>query len=276
MSSITPMTATVVAKTEEVAGVVTLSLQLDHDGEFAFQFGQFNMLSVVGVGEVAISIMGWQDNCLLHTVRSVGRVTRVLTGIKLGQKIGVRGPFGRGWPLHSAIGKDLVFITAGLGCAPAVAAINYAVTHRQKYRNVVILQGVRHSYDLLWREQYQQWRERDGCQVLLAASEEDEKSSKKLKQWRLGVVTELIKDAEFAKDNCAVMMCGPEIMMKAAIEDLDELGVSRDAVYLSMERNFQCGQGLCGHCQIGPYFVCKDGPVFHLPQIEAWFGKEGF
>jgi NAD(P)H-flavin reductase len=92
----------------------------------------------------------------------------------------------------------------------------------------------------------------------------------------MGVVTELIEDAEFARENCTVMMCGPEIMMKAAIEDLDELGVSRDAIYLSMERNFQCGQGLCGHCQIGPYFVCKDGPVFHLPQIEAWFAKEGF
>lgn len=274
MNDMVPVPATLVAKTEEVADIVTLSLKLEGTTSFPFRFGQFNMLSVPGVGEVAISIMGWKDNCLLHTVRSVGRVTQVLTSIKLGQQIGIRGPFGNGWPLDSAIGKDLIFITAGLGCAPAVAAISYAVEHRQNYRDIVILQGVKHHQDLLWQEQYNIWRDRGNCQVLLAASEEKKKNSKH--HWRLGVVTELIKDAVFDRQHCVVMMCGPEIMMKAAIRDLASIGVSDESLYLSMERNFQCGQGFCGHCQIGPYFVCKDGPVFHFPQIKPWFGKEGF
>ncbi len=272
MSEMVPRNATIVAKTEEVSGVTTLSLRLDEDALFSFKYGQFNMLSVFGVGEVAISIMGWKDGNLQHTIRSVGRVTHVLTALKPGQQIGIRGPFGKGWPLSEAVGKDLVFITAGLGCAPAVSAINYAVEHRQNYKKIVILQGVKHHDDLLWREQYEVWRVRDKCQVLLAASEEE----KQKRHWRLGLVTELLNDADFDKRHCVVMMCGPEIMMKAAIRELHQLGVADDVFYLSLERNFQCGQGLCGHCQIGPYFVCKDGPVFRYSDIKPWFGREGF
>ncbi|WED24357.1 FAD/NAD(P)-binding protein [Vibrio sp. JC009] len=272
MNNMVPVSARVVSKTEESPDIVTLSLKLDTDRPFSFHFGQFNMLSVPGVGEVAISIMGYKEGQLLHTIRSVGRVTRVLTAMEPGQQIGVRGPFGKGWPLNEAIGKDLIFITAGLGCAPAVAAINHAIENRQNYRRIVILQGVKHHYDLLWQEQYEIWRVRHKCQVLLAASEEN----KDKRNWRLGVVTELINHAQFDKDSCVVMMCGPEIMMKAAIRDLAKLGVSESAYYLSLERNFQCGQGFCGHCQIGPFFVCKDGPVFHYPEIKPWFGREGF
>ena len=271
-NKMTPIAATLIDKTEEVLDIVTLSLKMEDSTPFEFQFGQFNMLYLYGVGEVAISIMGWKDGLLLHTIRSVGRVTHALTAIKPGQQIGIRGPFGKGWPLDSATGKDLVFITAGLGCAPVVAAINYAVQHRQNFRRIVILQGVRHHQDLLWLPQYEIWRDQHNCQVLLAASEEE--TSKK--HWKLGVVTGLLENAEFATENCIVMMCGPEIMMTAAIQQLRELGVADDACYLSMERNFQCGQGFCGHCQIGPYFVCKDGPVFHYPTIKPWFGRGGF
>ncbi|PJC87736.1 Ni/Fe hydrogenase subunit gamma [Vibrio sp. HA2012] len=271
-NKMTPVTATLVDKTEEVLDIVTLSLKMNDNVPFEFQFGQFNMLSLFGIGEVAISIMGWRNGLLLHTIRSVGRVTHALTAINPGQQIGIRGPFGKGWPLEHAVGKDLVFITAGLGCAPVVAAIHYAVQHRQNFRRIVILQGVKHHQDLLWLPQYEIWRDQHNCQVLLAASEEYQV----MKHWKLGMVTGLLNNAEFAIDNCVVMMCGPEIMMKAAIRQLVQLGVTEDACYLSMERNFQCGQGFCGHCQIGPYFVCKDGPVFHYPQIKPWFGIGGF
>jgi NAD(P)H-flavin reductase len=271
-NKMTPITATLMDKTEEVLDIVTLSLKMESDTPFDFQFGQFNMLSLFGVGEVAISIMGWKDGLLQHTVRSVGRVTHALTAIQPGQQIGLRGPFGRGWPLEPAMGKDLVFITAGLGCAPVVAAINYAAQHRNDFRRIVILQGVKHHQDMLWLPQYENWRDQHNCQVLLAASEEQ----KHKRHWKLGVVTELLENAEFAIDNCIVMMCGPEIMMTAAIDKLNSLGVAEECYYLSMERNFQCGQGFCGHCQIGPYFVCKDGPVFHYPQIKPWLGRGGF
>ncbi len=271
-NKMTPITATLMEKTEEVLDIVTLSLKMEQETPFEFQFGQFNMLSLLGVGEVAISIMGWKDGLLQHTVRSVGRVTHALTAIEPGQQIGLRGPFGRGWPLDPSLGKDLIFITAGLGCAPVVAAINYAVLHRQNYAKIVILQGVRHREDILWLPQYEIWRDKFNCQVLLAASEEQ----KNKQHWKLGVVTELLDNADFNADNCIVMMCGPEIMMQAAVKKLRSLNVDEANCYLSMERNFQCGQGFCGHCQIGPYFVCKDGPVFHYPDIKPWLGWGGF
>lgn len=266
-----PMVATLAAKTMEVPGVHTLSLALDTRSPFDFDYGQFNMLYLFGAGEVAISIMGWHQGLLQHTIRAVGRVTRPLVALEVGQQLGLRGPFGRGWPLAQLRGRDLVFITAGLGCAPVVAAIHHAVANRDQYGRIVILQGVKHHADLLWQTQYRRWQALGECQVLLAASEEHRHRH----HWRLGLVTELLALAEFAADHCAVMMCGPEIMMLAALKQLARLKVADEAVYMSLERNFQCGRGLCGHCQLGPYFVCKDGPVFHYPQVKPWLGREG-
>lgn len=272
MSDSVPVTARVVVKEREAPDIVTLHLALENASNFHFDFGQFNMLSVFGVGEVPISIMGWRQDLLLHTIRDVGRVTHPLAALEPGDALGVRGPFGCGWPLVHLEGRDLIFITAGLGCAPVVAAIHYAVAHKQKYGRIVILQGVKHHDDLLWQHQYDQWRTQGECQVLLAASEE----LKRKFRWRLGMVTELLSLAQFAPDNCAVLMCGPEIMMLAALKQLSGVQVADDSIYLSLERNFQCGVGSCGHCQLGPFFVCRDGPVFHYPQIKAWFGLSGF
>lgn len=273
-----PTSARLVKKDIEAEGLFTLyfdirSPQLEQVQQFAnFQFGQFNMLSVMGIGEIPISIMGWEDGLLMHTIRAVGRVSDALAALQPGTDIGLRGPFGQGWPLEQFEGKDLVFITAGLGCAPVVAAINYAVSHKQRYQRIVILQGVKHHNDLLWQSKYDEWREKGDCQVLLAASEE----KKRKYHWRLGLVTELLELAEFDPQDCAVMMCGPEIMMLAALKQLRKQNISEDGVYLSLERNFQCGLGACGHCQLGPFFVCKDGPVFHYPTIKPWFGHAGF
>lgn len=271
MSELLPIRATLVKKQQESPGIYTLHLALETEQPFNFHFGQFNMLYLFGVGEVPISIMGWQQGLLLHTIRAVGRITDPLVSLSLGEQIGLRGPFGHGWPLTQLEGRDLVFITAGLGCAPVVAAINYAVANREKYGRIVILQGVKHHNDLMWQAQYDKWRNMDHCQVLLAASEEHKRKFR----WRLGMVTELLSLAEFDPGDCAVLMCGPEIMMQSALKQLATQRVGDDAVYLSLERNFQCGQGSCGHCQIGPYFVCKDGPVFHLPRIKSWLGVKG-
>ncbi len=272
MDSFVPMPVQMVTKVEESPGLVTLGLKLPHDGVFQFDFGQFNMLSLPGVGEVPISIMGWQDGLLNHTIRAVGRVSDAMVSMPEQGWMGLRGPFGNGWPLSQFEGKDLVFITAGLGCAPVVAAINFAVSHRMRYRRIVILQGVKHHNDLIWQPKYDAWRDHGDCQVLLAASEE----KKRKFHWRLGMVTELLQYADFDPAHCAVMVCGPEVMMLAAIPQLEELQVQDKDIYLSMERNFQCGLGSCGHCQIGPHFVCQDGPVFNYPEIKPWLGKKGF
>lgn len=272
MIDFVPIPAKVQSKTLESPGLVTLHLKLAIESPFSFDFGQFNMLSMPGIGEVPISIMGWQEGLLMHTIRGVGRVSKAMTELPEGAMLGLRGPFGKGWPLADFEGKDLVFITAGLGCAPVVAAINYAVTHREHYRRIVILQGVKHHHDLLWQPKYDAWRDVADCQVLLAASEEHKRKF----HWRLGLVTELLAFAEFEPSQCAVMICGPEIMMLAALSQLTSQGVHDEAVYLSMERNFQCGMGSCGHCQLGEQFVCRDGPVFHYPSIKTWLGQKGF
>lgn len=266
-----PVVTTLVHNEQELPDIYTLHLALPHHQPFSFIYGQFNMLYLFGVGEVPISIMGWQQNLLLHTIRAIGRVTHPLVALKSGDQIGLRGPFGQGWPLQQLESRDLVFITAGLGCAPVVAAIKYTVAHREKYGRIVILQGVKHHNDLLWQPHYDQWRDLGGCQVLLAASEE----KKRKYHWRLGMVTELLAQAEFNPNHCAVLMCGPEIMMLSAFKQLAKHKVPDESVYLSLERNFQCGLGACGHCQLGPYFVCKDGPVFHYPKIKPWFGLAG-
>lgn len=271
MNSFQPMTATIAEKTVESKGLETLHLKLDTADPFAFNFGQFNMLSLPGIGEIPISIMGWQDGLLMHTIRGVGRVSNAILSLPTGSHLGLRGPFGQGWPLSRFEGRDLVFITAGLGCAPVVAAINFAVSHRNRYRKIVILQGVKHHDDLLWQAKYDAWRDIGNCQVLLAASEE----KKRKFHWRLGMVTELLNYAEFDPQHCAVMICGPEIMMLSALPYLDSNNVQDEDIYLSMERNFQCGQRSCGHCQLGPYFVCHDGPVFNYPDIKPWLGRVG-
>ncbi|XOV78620.1 MAG: FAD/NAD(P)-binding protein [Aestuariibacter sp.] len=271
MNDFVPVAAHVAGRTEESPGLVTLHLKVESNTPFEFHFGQFNMLSLLGVGEIPISIMGWQDGLLLHTIRAVGRVSQAMIALPDNSTLGLRGPFGQGWPLEEFEGRDLVFITAGLGCAPVVAAINYAVKHRKRYRRIVILQGVKHHNDLLWQDKYNAWRDLGDCQVLLAASEEHKRKF----HWRLGMVTELLEFAEFDPQHCAVMICGPEIMMLAAMPHLQKLQVQDRDIYLSMERNFQCGQGSCGHCQLGPYFICRDGPVFNYPDVKPWLGLKG-
>jgi len=270
-----PLEAEVVAKSMELPDVATLSLRLVDEqarADFRCECGQFNMLYLFGLGEVAISIMDHQDGLLLHTVRDVGRISHQLVNLEPGARVGLRGPYGNGWPLDQAKGKDVVFVTGGLGCAPLVAAIRQVVAHRQDYRRLVIMQGVKHHYDLLWEPQYEAWRRLPRCQVLLAASEEPLVHA----HWSQGLVTALFAKAQFAVENCQVMMCGPDPMLRAAIHALERVGVANEDCYLSLERNMQCAIGLCGHCQMGPPFLCRHGPIFRYADIRDWFPLEGY
>lgn len=271
-----PRAAEVAARIEEAPNMVTLRLYLsdplDRDA-YSFDPGQFNMLYLYGVGEVPISISSdpAETDTLDHTVRAVGRVTRALTGLQVGDHLGIRGPFGRGWPIHEAEGRDLVVLTGGLGCAPVVAAIGYAVKRRNWFRRLVIMQGVKHSADMIWRERYDAWARLSDTRVLLAADQAE-------KGWRghLGLVTEVIDQAEFDPEQCTVLVCGPGPMMLAGVRRMLERGVSDGDIWLSLERNMHCGIGHCGHCQVGPWFVCNDGPVFRYRDIRWLLGTKGF
>ncbi|WP_415889442.1 FAD/NAD(P)-binding protein [Neptuniibacter sp. SY11_33] len=270
-----PLIATVTEVIFESKTIFTLRLQLADLAEraaYKFEPGQFNMLYLFGVGEVPISIVSdpKDEGVIDHTIRIVGRVTEGLAKLKQGDQIGLRGPFGRGWPLPDAKNKDLLIVTGGLGCAPVVAAINYALKRRDHYRRLSIVQGVKHSNDLIWSERYDRWRQLENVEVFLAADE-----SGPAWPFHKGRITELLDQVTVDSSNALAMICGPEGMMHAAAEKLIGLGVEPAQIFLSLERNMQCAVGHCGHCQFGADFICKDGPVFPYPAVCDRLGMEG-
>ena len=267
--------AAIVNKTQESADIVSLRLRFDDPDirrQFRFQAGQFNMLYVFGVGEVAISIVSDPDEpqFLDHTIRVVGRVTNVIGKMQIGESLGIRGPFGQGWPMAEAKGKDVLVVTGGLGCAPVVGAIEYMFRRREEYGTIKIVHGVKSPQDLLFRERFDQWRQYPSTKVYLASDEPG-----KTWHYHVGVVTELFDEVDLNPENTVVMMCGPEIMMRVAVNSLTHRGLRPDAMYVSLERHMECGIGLCGHCQMGPFFLCKDGPVMRFDRIMPFLGKSG-
>ncbi|WP_415882576.1 FAD/NAD(P)-binding protein [Neptuniibacter sp. QD34_54] len=270
-----PLVATVTEVICESKTIFTLRLQLADLAEraaYKFEPGQFNMLYLFGVGEVPISIVSdpKDEGVIDHTIRIVGRVTEGLAKLKQGDQIGLRGPFGHGWPLLDAKNKDLLIVTGGLGCAPVVAAINYALKRRDHYRRLSIVQGVKHSNDLIWGERYDRWRQIENVEVFLAADE-----SGPAWPFHKGRITELLDQVTVDPSNALAMICGPEGMMHAAAEKLIGLGIDPAQIFLSLERNMQCAVGHCGHCQFGADFICKDGPVFSYPVVSDRLGMEG-
>lgn len=271
-----PHTATVVSRVQESPTIFTLRLRLDDPAaQAAFRFapGQFNMLYLYGVGEVPVSIMSDPEEHAIigHTIRALGRVTRGLSALQPGDRVGVRGPFGRGWPLQDLGGNDVVLVTGGLGCAPAVSVIHYVLRRRARFGKLVVIQGVKHADDLIWRMQYEQWAKLPDTQVLVAASQ-----GAAFWPWHVGRVTELFGLARFNPERAVAMLCGPEGMMRAAAESLLGRGLPEAHLYLSMERNMQCGVGRCGHCQFGGAFVCQNGPVFNWAEVKGLLGHRGF
>ena len=238
---------------------------------FDFLQGQFNMVYVPGVGEVAISVSSDpEDVDLEHTIRIVGRTTRVIEKLKVGDFLGIRGPYGSAWPLQEARWKDVLIVTGGLGCAPVTGAIEYMFRRRASYGRISVLHGVKKPADLVHQERFDAWRREPDTQVLLTADQPD-------RSWRdrSGVVTELFDEVEIDAGRTIVFMCGPEVMMRYAVKILGARGVSMDRVFVSLERNMKCAVGLCGHCQFGPEFVCKSGPIFPFSRIARFFGVRG-
>lgn len=270
-----PMEAEVVEFIQESPSIYSLRLKLVDEvarARYRFEPGQFNMLYLYGVGEVPISIVSDpQDEALIgHTIRAVGRVTDGLAKLRQGERLGLRGPYGRGWPMAAAEGRDLMIVTGGLGCAPVVAVINYVLMRRSQFGELTIIQGVKHSDELIWRARYDYWNSLPHTQVLIAADH-----GGALWPFHHGRVTEVFDQARGKPENSLAMLCGPEGMLKAASEKLVEMGLAAADIYLSMERNMQCAVGHCGHCQYGAAFVCKDGPVFAYPAVKPLLGVRG-
>jgi len=271
-----PHVAVIDRRTQEAPTIFTLRLQYEETSmqeAFEFKPGQFNMVTLFGVGEIPISIVNdpLDSHFFDHTIRVVGRVSEGMSKLQPGDRVGIRGPFGRGWPLERIKGKDVLLITGGLGCAPLVSVIRYLLRRREEYGHIHILQGVKHANDLIWRDQYNEWSRLRDVRILLAADTVT-------KGWsgQQGMVTELIDHLSLRPQRTVVLLCGPELMMLAAIANLREKGIQDGSIWFSMERNMQCGIGQCGHCQIGPKFVCQDGPVFCYSELADFFGARGF
>jgi NAD(P)H-flavin reductase len=239
-------------------------------GGLSYAAGQFNMLYVFGVGEVPISISGDPGNTktLVHTIRAVGTVTKVMKDFKRGDAIGVRGPYGTSWPLTESVGKDVIIVAGGIGLAPLRPSIYQILSERTKYGKVILLYGARTPEDLLYLHELEHWRARFDLEVHVTVD-------RAAGEWQgnVGVVTTLIPKVQFDVNNAISMLCGPEIMMRFTVMDLQKRGLQTNQIYVSNERNMKCGIGLCGHCQFGPTFVCKDGPVFRYDQIAEIFTK---
>jgi len=251
----------------------TFTLELEQDGNgkgFTFQPGQFNMLYVFGVGEVPISICGdpADKKTLVHTTRAVGSVTKAMRKLKRNDLIGVRGPFGSHWPVEEAEGSDVIIVAGGIGLPPLRPALYAILAHREKYGKIVLLYGTRSPEDILYKSELERWRSRFDLQVYITVD-------RAANGWHgnVGVVTTLVRKASFDPDNTVAFTVGPEIMMRYAILELTKRGIAKSSLYVSMERNMKCAIGLCGHCQMGSLFVCKDGPVFRYDKIEPLFSQ---
>lgn len=252
------------ARRQELPDCVTLEMMAVDGGPLRFAPGQFTMLYVHGVGEIAVSISGnpATSDRLVQTIRSVGAISSALCAVQEGQKVGVRGPLGEAWPVERAFGKHLMVVAGGLGLAPTRPIVHWALANRERLKSIAVVYGTRTPDQILYAPELLGWSGSDGMHVGITVDMAHSDWS-----GRVGVVTDLIPDMLREPSDTVAMVCGPEIMMRFAAQALTTAGVPEDDVYLSMERNMKCGIGWCGHCQLGPHLICRDGPVFAYPAV---------
>lgn len=260
----------------EAEGVTTYWMQFT-DPEvrerYRFEPGQFNMLYLPGYGEAAISMssdMETSQGMVVHTVRHVGNVTKAVTRLKVGDVVGLRGPFGVAWPLNEMEGKDVVIACGGIGLPPLRGVLYHIVRNRARYGKVTLLYGARTPKDLMYPSEYETWKQAD-IQVEVTVDRGDE-------TWtgRVGVVPMWFYNFRLDARNTFILTCGPEIMIRFVIYEALARRIPTNRIFVSLERNMKCGQGACGHCQQGPYFICKDGPVFPFSKLEKIFNVEEY
>jgi NAD(P)H-flavin reductase len=270
-----PVWAEITAITPEAEGISTYWIKFTDPAvasSYSFQPGQFNMIYIPGFGEAAISISSNSEDPTVigHTIRFVGNVTRAISRLKVGDIIGIRGPFGSTWPMKEMEGHDVIIACGGVGLPPLRPAIYYIMNHREKFGKVYLLYGARTPGDLIYPREYATW-EKAGIQVQITVDRADEDW-----QGQVGVVPMLFYRFRMDAPNSLVLTCGPEIMIRFVVYEGLARRVQPENIYVSLERNMKCGQGSCGHCQLGPYFICKDGPVFRFDALQPYFNVEEF
>jgi len=270
-----PVWAELVEIKAEAPGVSTYWIKFKDPAvqeNYSFKPGQFNMLTVPGYGEAAISISSDVDDKekIGHTIRMAGNVTNAIARLKVGDTIGVRGPFGTSWPIEDCLGKDIYIAAGGIGLPPLRPLIYHIMKNRADFGKVVVLYGARTPQDLQFTDEYSAWKDA-GIDVMITVDRADE-------SWegRVGVVPMLFYNLRMEARNSVGFTCGPEIMMRFVVYEARARRIPQENIYLSFEKNMKCGYGSCGHCQLGPYFTCKDGPVFSYAALEPYFNVEDF
>lgn len=257
---------------DEAPGVKTLVLRVE--GDYWAEPGQFNTLYHWGVGEVPISISGLPicvngHTLIEHTVRAAGAVTRGLI-YRTPNLLGLRGPYGRGWPLRGFEGLNVLVVAGGLGMAPLRPLVKLVLERREDFGEILVLYGVRSPEHLLFKYELPYLQSKAGVKLLLS-------SDTHVDGWAhyYGPVTDLLNLVQLDPSKTVAYVCGPEVMMKTAVKKLLGKGFRADRVFVSLERRMRCGVGVCGTCQLGHYFVCKDGPVFSYEELVDYFWVEG-
>jgi NAD(P)H-flavin reductase len=251
-------------------------IQLPEDQDLGHDPGQFVMLSILGIGEAPISITSSPSRSngdFELCVRKVGNVTNALHAMEPGSKVGIRGPFGSGFPIDEMRGKDVLFAPGGLGLAPLRSLINQVLDERDDFGRVMILYGAKRRSELLFRDELSQWVERDDVECLLTVDCEDEEE-----EWdpgqpltcNIGVITTLFPEIEVDAQNTIAVTCGPPIMYRFVLMEMLDKGIPESNIYLSLERRMKCGVGKCGHCQINSLYCCQEGPVFNYADIKGF------
>ncbi|MGA3361195.1 MAG: FAD/NAD(P)-binding protein [Solirubrobacteraceae bacterium] len=263
-----PQPFRVTRRQRETADTWTLTLEPCSGDGIAPEPGQFTMLYAFGVGEIPISVSGADGGMLVHTVRAVGAVSAAICAARPGAVLGVRGPFGTGWPVREAEGHDVVVVAGGVGLAPLRTAVRALERSRADFGpEVTLLYGGRTPDDLLFRGELASLARRGKLNVGVTVD-----VARPGWVGKVGVVPKLIDGAAFDPESVVAMVCGPEIMMRFSVAALRDRGVAPERIYLSMERNMRCAVGHCGHCQLGPTLVCRDGAVYSYDRLAALMG----
>ncbi|MFO1036192.1 MAG: FAD/NAD(P)-binding protein [Geminicoccaceae bacterium] len=270
-SPMLPVLARVRRRWKEIDRVFSLDVEPEDRALLGFEPGQFNMLSVFGVGEIAVSVsaLAPDGRGLIHTIRDVGAVSRALTRLGPGDVLGMRGPYGTGWPVAAMDGHDVLVLSGGLGLAPLRPAIHALLRDKDRLGRLALLIASHSPEDIMFRREVESWRRRLDVAVEVTVAHASE-------TWRgnVGLVTDPLPRLAFDPQNTRALVCGPEVKMRHACARLEEAGLAPEAIHLSMERNMSCAVGHCGHCQYGSYLLCRDGPVLRYDLVQSLLRRE--
>ncbi len=272
-----PRVHRVVDRIDEGADTVTLVLEPVDGVAPAFEPAQISMLGAFGIGEAAISISSapTDEGARAYTVRRAGPITRALTVTDIGGIITVRGPLGRPWPLEQITTRDVVVLAGGLGMAPLRSAVEVLAGTGDRFRRRVLVQGARNPDGLLYRRDHERWAEAGIETHTIVDDPAGDAADTPRWSGAVGMVTDLFDELGLDGPDTTALVCGPDPMMRATARRLVELGVEPSRIWLTLERNMQCGTGVCGHCQLGPVLVCRHGPVMSWAEIGPFHGVRG-